>query len=192
MPSPRPTPTATKLAWRAEELPDGSVEMTVGDVDAAPRDPRALNVADYRAPADVNDCDQVQVVSVRGWWCTTKVKALSEDGEIVVSGGPSRARLSSAGFATRCSGRRPGRMRELYQIERDSWSGWRDYTGQQPTEWTASKDQTEGPVSAPCPLGRVGTYDYRVAVTLDVEGLRVGDSPAASTRVRVPCGTGTS
>lgn len=27
-PSPRPTPYAVKLAWRAEEMPDGSLQMT--------------------------------------------------------------------------------------------------------------------------------------------------------------------
>jgi hypothetical protein len=186
-----PHPLETRLAWRSEEMPDGSVRMTVGDIDAAPPERRARWVADYRRPGNAADCDAVGIVRVHGWWCTTTVSPVSEHGEIVVGGAKPRARLRSAGFRTRCTGR-PARMRQHFRIERDSWSGWRTYGRLGRTPWTSAQTQAGGPVTELCPLGRVGTYNYRLAVAVEVEGVRVSDSTAAGVRVRTDCGTGAS
>jgi hypothetical protein len=190
-PSPRPTPYATKLAWRAEERADGSVRMTVGDVAAAPEDPKAVRVTSYRAPDTVSACDAYRIEKVHGWWCSTTVAAVQVDGEIVVGDAQPRARLTSTGFATRCHGR-PGRVRQVYGFDRDSWSGWRDYSHPQHTGWTAEQRQRSGALSAACPQGRTGTYDYRLAVRLEIEGVTVGDSWAHSAPLRTDCGTGVS
>jgi hypothetical protein len=201
-PRPSPRPMVIKLAWRAEEAPGGAVTVTVGDIDAAPRDPHARRTEDYRHPADPNDCDDVRVVRVRGWWCTTSVGEIAESGPIVVGGGPAQARIRGGGFSTRCSGR-PYRMRQRYQLRRDSWSGPRAYTSPAETPWTRSQNQTGRPPAAVCPSGRVGTYTYRLSVTLEIEGedlplggegvaLPVGESPASSPVIRTSCGTGVS
>lgn len=201
-PSPRPTPTETKLAWRAEEAPDGAVEVTVGDIDAAPRKPDARRTVDYRRPTDPNDCDDVRIVRVKGWWCTTTVGKIIESGPIVVGGGRARARIHGEGFSTRCSGR-PSRMRQRYQIQRDSWSGLRPYTDPRETPWTGEQNQTSPPISAICPQGRTGTYTYQLSVQLEIEDsdlpasgmgadVPVGDSPASSPVIRTSCGTGVS
>ncbi len=200
-PSPRPSPAETKPAWRTEETADGAVRTTVGDIDAAPRDPHARRTVDFRHPADPNDCDDVRIVRVSGWWCTTTVDRIEESGPIVV-GDPDRARIRGAGFSTRCSGR-SHRMRQRYQIERSAWNGMRPYTGLRETRWTTEQDQTGQPISAACPQGRVGTYTYRLSVTIEIDdaGLPVhgtaddtpvGDTPAASPVIRTSCGTGVS
>ncbi|MGG2464935.1 hypothetical protein ACO0M4_35135 [Streptomyces sp. RGM 3693] len=190
-PSPAPDPILTRLAWRSEELPDGSLRTTVGDIDAAPKDPRTVRRADYRAPDSRTDCANVKILTVHGWWCTTTVSRTVQDGEIVVGGARPRARIHSAGFRTHCAGR-TARMRQHYEIQRDSWSGWRPYGERGYTPWTPAQDQSGGPVAASCPRGRVGTYAYRLAVTVEVAGLTVDDSPAASPRIRTDCGTGVS
>jgi hypothetical protein len=190
-PTPSPTPTETKLPWRAEELPDGSLRMTVGDIDAAPDAPRTRGSVDYRAPADTTECDEVRIAPVKGWWCVTTVQKVAESGEIVVGGAEPRAEVHSAGFGTRCSGR-PGAMRQAYRFERDSWSAWRPYSHTLYTQWTNEQRQDGGRVSVPCPSGRVGTYNYHLWVQVDIEGLPVGDSGAASARIRADCGTGVS
>lgn len=179
-PTPRPTPTTTRLAWRTETLSDGSQLLVVGDVDAVPWDPAAISSADYR-PAE--ETGEVKVVKVRGWWCTTRVEA-----RLSLSGGF----LRNAGFATRCSGR-PGAMRQYYRFERSSWTGMRVYTGDRTTPWTRHQTQAAGMLSAPCPAGRTGTYDYRVRVVLEIKGLPAGEVPALSDdRFRGDCGTGAS
>ncbi|GAB3980457.1 hypothetical protein GCM10029978_078570 [Actinoallomurus acanthiterrae] len=201
-PTPRPSPSVTKLAWRAEETSDGAVRMTVGDVAAAPRTPGARRRADFRHPWNPNDCDDVRIVRVKGWWCTTTVDKIVESGEIVVGGGTPRARIHGAGFSTRCSGR-PHRMRQRYQVQRDSWNGMRPYTHLQETHWTADQNQTGQPISVGCPRGRVGTYTYRLAVATEIDDdhlpaggtaddSSVGDSPATSPVIRTSCGTGVS
>ncbi|MFG2004116.1 hypothetical protein ACGFNU_33650 [Spirillospora sp. NPDC048911] len=189
--SPKPTPSATRVPWRAEEMGDGSVRMTVGDVDAAPKDPDAERVADHRAPLRPDECDTVRITKVRGWWCTTTVEKLAVSGEIVVGGAPPRAQIKSAGFSTRCSGR-PGRMRQRYVIQRDSWASWRSYGGVGKTAWTTSQDQRGGKVTDVCPKGRVGTYNYRLTVHLESDAAPIGDAYAASARIRTDCGTGLS
>lgn len=190
-PSPRRTPYAVKLAWRAEERADGSVRMTVGDVAAAPTDPKAVRVTSYRAPDSTSACDAYRIEKVHVWWCATTVSPIRLHGEIVVGGAKPRARLRSAGFTTRCHGRH-GRVRQVYRFARDSWSGWRDYDEPQSTRWTAAQHQHHGKLSTPCPQGRVGTYDYRLAVRLQIEGVTVGDSWAHSPPIRTDCGTGVS
>jgi hypothetical protein len=187
-----PSPYWTKLEWRAEQDPDGAIRMTVGDVDAAPRDPRAIGHTDYRAPGDALECDDVRIVKARGWWCTTTVGPIQESGAIVVSGGTSHAQIRYAGFTTRCFGHRPGPIRQTYQIERDSWTSWRFYQSPQTTAWTTAQNQTVGRGRVPCPQGRVGTYRYRMAITLDIQGLTAEISPASSVRIRTDCGTGIS
>jgi hypothetical protein len=171
-----PAPTMTRLAWRSEELSDGSTRMVVGDVDAAPRDPDWIGGSDYRTAGSAT-----KVVQVHGWWCATKVSAA-----VSASGG----RLRGGGFVTRCSGR-PGRMRQRYAFERSSWSGFRPYTGDRWTAWTGAQVQTAAAPSAPCPAGRTGTYDYRLSVVLEIAGRPVGDAYAVSDdRYRGDCGTG--
>ncbi|MGP4113257.1 hypothetical protein ACTWP5_20370 [Streptomyces sp. 4N509B] len=187
-----PPPSETRLAYRAEEMADGSIHMTVGDVDAAPENPDAVAAVDHRAPASVVDCETVRIETVEGWWCTTTVEPVAVEGEIVVGGAEPRARIGADGFATRCHGRLPGRLRQVHEIQRDSWSGWRPYTEEAYTEWTGRRRQREGAVSEPCPRGRVGTYDYRLAVRVEVEGMTVGESLAASAPIRTDCGTGVS
>lgn len=188
-----PTPTAaavqTKLPWRAETMPDGSITMTVGDIDAAPRTPGAARVADYRAPGSETECADVRIVTVHGWWCATTVAPIAEQGEIVVGGASPRARLRAAGFRTHCAGR-TARMRQHYEFQRDSWSGWRPYDTRARTPWTTAPNQSGAPAAAPCPQGRVGTYDYRLGVAVEIEGYRVDDATAASAPVRTDCGTG--
>ncbi len=184
-------PSVTKLAWRSERMRDGSVRMTVGDVDAAPRDPSAMLTTDYRAPDDSGDCYGVRIVTVRGWWCATTVSPVAESGPIVVGGAAPQAHVRSAGFRSHCSGR-TARMRQAYQIQRDSWSGWRSYDDWGYTGWTTRQDQTGPAVTALCPRGRVGTYDYRLAVSVEVDGIQVQPSSASSPTIRTDCGTGTS
>jgi hypothetical protein len=190
-PSPRPTPYDVKLAWRAEQAADGSVRMTVGDVEAAPEDPKAVRTTSYRAPEARSECDAHRIEKVHGWWCSTTVSPIRLDGEIVLGGAKPRARVESAGFTTRCHGR-PGRVRQVYGFDRDSWSGWRDYSDEQHTPWTAAQRQHAGRLSAACPKGRVGTYDYRLAVRLEIDGVTVGSSWARSAPIRTDCGTGVS
>lgn len=190
---PTPTePTSTKLAYRGEEMADGSVRMTVGDVDAAPENPDAVRVFDYRAPDSSVECDRVQIVQVNGWWCTTTVEPIDLDGEIVLGGTEPRAQIGGEGFATDCHGARPGRLRQLYQLERDSWSGWRDYGEVQYTSWTEARRQASEAVWEPCPQGRVGTYDYQLSVRIEIDGVEVGYSLATSAAIRTDCGTGVS
>ncbi|TYB46408.1 hypothetical protein [Actinomadura chibensis] len=189
---PAPTPTETKLAWRAEELPGGAVRMTIGDVAAAPRAGDAVRVADYRAPASSSDCDRVRIVRARGWWCATTVRGIRVSGEIVVGGAEPRARIEGGGFGTRCAGPRPGRMRQVYRVERDSWSGWRGYGPARATAWTTGPEQSGRTPAEACPAGRVGTYNYRLTVRVEIEGATVGDSRAAAPRIRADCGTGVS
>lgn len=112
-------PASTKLAYRGEEIADGSVRMTVGDVDAAPENPDAVRVFDYRAPDSSVECDRVRIVKVSGWWCTTTVAPIDVEGEIVLGDTEPRAQIGGEGFATRCHGERPGRLRQIYQLERD-------------------------------------------------------------------------
>ncbi|MFG2881136.1 hypothetical protein ACGFYV_02210 [Streptomyces sp. NPDC048297] len=165
--------------------------MTIGDVDAAPKDSRAVRRTDYRAPGSQTECDNTRIVKVRGWWCATTVSSIAQDGEIVLGGAKPRARIHSAGFRTRCSGH-PPRIRQHYGIERDSWSGWRPYSERRLTTWTSGRRQSHGKVSVPCPAGRVGTYNYRLAVAVEAEGIAADDSPAASAPIRTDCGTGVS
>jgi hypothetical protein len=148
-------PPTTRLAYRAEELDDGSVRMTVGDVDAAPEDPDAVRVVDFRHPDSPTRCEREEIVHVSGWWCTTTVRPIEVEGEIVVGGARPRARIGGEGFATRCAGR-PERMRQVYQLERDSWSGWRRYSEPEHTGWTRAQHQEGEPVSDLCPRGRTG------------------------------------
>jgi len=168
--------------------------MTVGDIDAAPAVKGAAALADYRAPGDRTECQDVRILRARGWWCTTTVGKIAEDGEIVVGGAKPRARLRSLGrpaFRTVCGGRVP-RVRQRYAVERDSWSGWRDYARRAYTSWTTSRAQSGPSVTAACPAGRVGTYDYRLAVTVEVDGYTVDPSEAAGVPLRKDCGTGVS
>ncbi|MEO3749207.1 hypothetical protein [Streptomyces sp. B6B3] len=185
-------PHITRLAYRAEEFEDGSVAMTVGDVDAAPQDPDAVRTIDHRAPAAVTDCETVEIETVSGWWCTTTVEPIAVEGEIVVGGADPRAEIGGEGFATECHGELPGRMRQVYGLERDSWSGWRDYADPQHTSWTGAGSQQGPSVTELCPQGRVGTYNYRLAVRVEVDSVTVGDSWAASPHIRTDCGTGAS
>lgn len=196
MPSPAPTldPISTKLPWRAATMPDGSIRMTVGDIDLAPKVPGASALADYRAPGDEIECEQVAIVRARGWWCTTTVGNITEQGEIVVGGAEPRATIHSTGepaFHTVCGGKVP-RFRQKYGIERDSWSGYRDYARQTSTAWTTGHTQSGPSVTTPCPAGRVGTYNYRLAVTVEVDGYDVDPSEAAGAPIREDCGTGMS
>lgn len=197
--SPGPAPVYRELAWRTEKMPDGSVRLTVGDVAAAPRASDAVLVLDYRHPGDQLACEQIRVVRVRGWWCITTVRPIRQSGEIVI-GGPSRARLHGDGFSTRCSGRKQ-RMRQLFQIERESWSGWRPYNGMTWTSWTTRQAQAGPAVSAPCPTGRVGTYGYQLVARIQIDDSRLAlGGPggntiaqyAASPVLRTSCGTGIS
>jgi hypothetical protein len=184
-------PLETEPPWRAEKLADGSVRMTIGDIDTAPADPKAVSTTDYRAPEDPADCYDVKIVAVHGWWCATTVSPVAETGAIVVGGAAPRAHLHAAGFRTTCSGRGV-RMRQAYQVQRDSWSGWRSYTDWSYTPWTSGRKQSGPPVSALCPRGRVGTYNYRVAVAVQVQGLTAESLDAASQTIRTACGTGVS
>ena len=191
-PSPTTTPFRQKVSWRAEEREDGSVRMTVGDVAAAPRDDDAVRTADYRAPSNRSDCEDVRVIRVRGWWCSTTVSKIKVSGEIVVGGAEPRAKIEGGGFTTRCSGPLPGRLRQVYQVERDSWNGWRGYGTRRTTDWTTHLSQQAAPYREACPAGRVGTYNYRVTATVEIDKLKVGDSRAASPVIRADCGTGVS
>ncbi|WP_262703301.1 MULTISPECIES: hypothetical protein [Streptomyces] len=184
-------PVTTRLAYRAEEMDDGSVHMTVGDVDAAPKNPDSKRVVDFRHPDSPARCEEERIVRVRGWWCTTTVKPIEVEGEIVVGGARPRARIGGDGFATRCHGR-PERMRQIYRLERDSWSGWRDYSDPRHTKWTGGQRQEGAPVSDLCPRGRTGTYNYRLAIRIEVDGTPVGESWAAGPAIRTDCGTGAS
>ncbi|GAA2632211.1 hypothetical protein SMC26_21455 [Actinomadura fulvescens] len=189
--TPKPAPNSKRVPWRAEEMGDGSVRMTVGDVDASPRHPDAKRVVDHRAPFRAYECDTVQIIKVRGWWCTTTVDGLSVSGEIVVGGAEPRAQVKGKGFTTRCSGR-PGRMRQRHVIQRDSWANWRSYGGVGKTAWTTSQDQSGPEVTEVCPKGRVGSYNYRLTVHLESDSAPIGDAYAASSRIRADCGTGLS
>ena len=191
-PSPGQPTIQTKLAWRTETMADGSVRATLGDIDLAPRAAGTVRRADYRAPGPGTDCTQVKILTVRGWWCTTTVSAVTEHGEIVVGGAAPRARLTASGFRTTCSAGAP-HHRTHYALERDSWSGWRPYARRAATAWTEERTQTGPAVSAPCPQGRVGTYTYRLAAALDVTGYSdLADTPASGRTVRQDCGTGIS
>lgn len=190
-PSSTGQPFETKIAWRAEELTDRSLRMTIGDVDTAPKSPDAVRSTDYRAPGSQTECDDVRIIKVHGWWCATTVAPIAQDGEIVLGGATPRARIHSTGFLTHCSGRAP-RIRQHYLIQRDSWSGWRSYSEPGYTAWTREQDQAHAAVSVPCPAGRVGTYNYRLAVAVDVDGIQADDSTAASAAIRADCGTGIS
>lgn len=191
-PSPGPSPLQTKLAWRSETMGDGSTRMTVGDIDAAPKAADAVRVADYRAPGSASACQEVRIVTVHGWWCTTTVSPVTESGEIVVGGATPRAHLRSAGFRTHCSGR-TARLRQHYEVQRDSWSGWRPYSSRARTAWTGAQDQPGVPVTVLCPQGRVGSYHYRLGVAVEIAGLpALADSTAASPEIRTDCGTGVS
>lgn len=75
---------------------------------------------------------------------------------------------------------------------RDNWSGWRAYSKRGHTPWTTVQHQAHGTVSAPCPRGRAGTYNYRLTVTVEVAGIKADDSPAANAGIRADCGTGIS
>ncbi|MFD3477114.1 hypothetical protein [Streptomyces sp. NPDC058695] len=161
--------------------------MTIGDVDAAPKDPKSVRSNGYRAPAGQTECDNVEIIKVHGWWCTTTVSSVAQDGEIVLGGAAPRATIHSAGSRTHCSGHR-ARIRQHHEIQRDSWSGWRACSRRRDTPWTTA----HGTVSAPCPRGRVGTYNYRLAVTVEAAGIQADDSPAASADIRADCGTGIS
>jgi hypothetical protein len=70
------------------------------------------------------------------------------------------------------------------KIERDSWSGWRRYSDPQHTTWTETQRQEGAPVSDLCPQGRTGTYNYRLAIRIEVDGITVGESWAASPLIR--------
>ncbi|MFW6690316.1 hypothetical protein [Streptomyces sp. MAR4 CNX-425] len=185
-------PHLTRVTYRAEEFEDGSVVMTVGDVDAAPQDPDAVRTVDYREPAAVTECETVRIEPVSGWWCATTVEPIAVEGEIVVGGAEPRAEIGGEGFATECHGDLPGRMRQVSVLERDSWSGWRDYGDPRYTSWTRARSQ-QGPArTEPCPQGRTGTYNYRLAVRVEVDSVTVGESWAASPHIRTDCGTGVS
>ncbi|MFE9611300.1 hypothetical protein [Streptomyces sp. NPDC006012] len=190
-PSVKPEPIQTKLEWRAEELRDSSVRMTIGDVSLAPEDAKAVRVTDYHAPGSETACDYVKITAAHGWWCSTTVSPVAVNGEIVVGGAQPRAQIHSAGFRTHRSGR-TAKMRQHYTIERDSWSGWRPYDDRGRTNWTSQQDQSGHRVSAPCPQGRVGSYDYRLAVSVEIDGIQADESSAASTEIRTHCGTGVS
>jgi hypothetical protein len=185
-------PHTTRLTYRAEEFEDGSMAMVVGDVDAAPKDPDAMRTIDYRAPVTVTECETVRIETVSGWWCTTTVEPIAVEGEIVVGGAEPRAEIGGEGFATECHGELPGRMRQVYALERDSWSGWRDYGDPRYTSWTRTRSQQGPSVTELCPQGRAGTYNYRLAVRVEVDSVTVGESWAASPRIRADCGTGVS
>jgi hypothetical protein len=174
----RPSPSVTRLAWRSERLRDGSLTMIVGDIDAAPVDRDRIGGTDYRSATD-----QAKIIKVRGWWCVTRAP-----GALTLSGG----RLRSIGFSTQCSGR-PGRMRQRYLFTRSSWTGMRPYVDDRTTPWTAEQDQRGGALDVPCPAGRTGTYDYRLSVTLEIEGRPVyTDAAHGSDGFRGDCGTGVS
>lgn len=183
-------PTATMLTYRGEEMADGSVRMTVGDIDAAPQHPDAVRVFDYLSPESKAECG-TRFKKVSGWWCTTTVEPIEVEGEIVLGDAEPRARIGGEGFTTRCQGR-PDRMRQVFQVERDSWSGWRDYGEPRQTAWTRSQEQAGEPVFEPCPAGRVGTYDYQLIASVEVEGVQVSTPPAVSAPIRNDCGTGVS
>lgn len=189
--SPRPTPTRTRIPWRTEKMEDGSVRLTVGDLDAAPKSPAAERVTDHRSPRNRHECERVRYVPVDGWWCTTTVKPIRVSGQIVVNASAPTARIRGAGFSTHCSDR-PGRMRQMFQMERDSWSGWRSYGEPHRTQWTANQDQGMGAVTEPCPTGRVGTYDYQLSVRIESDKAPIGEVTAASAPIRTHCGTGIS
>jgi hypothetical protein len=172
-------------------MPDGSVRLTIGDLEAAPEDPEAEQVTDHREPSRPHECARVRYLEVRGWWCRTTVEKIRVSGDIVISDDKPSARIQGAGFSTRCS-QRPGRMRQRFQIERDSWRGWRSYGRLHTTSWTSNQSAAMGAVGEDCPLGRVGTYDYRLAVWLDTEQAPAGSTPAASAQIRTHCGTGAS
>jgi hypothetical protein len=191
-PSPGAATIETKLAWRSEVMDDGSVRATVGDIDAAPRAAGAVQVSDYRSPQAATECTQVTVVTVRGWWCVTTVSPVTEHGEIVVGGARPRARLDAAGFRTDCSAGAP-RHRALYEFQRDSWSGYRPYAKRAYTPWTSARTQPGPAATAACPQGRVGTYDYRLAATLEFTRYPgLAGTPASGRPLRQDCGTGIS
>lgn len=170
---------------------DGSLRVTIGDLDAAPESPNAERIRDHRAPRGRHECERVRYVPVRGWWCQTTVKAIQVSGDIVVNASEPSAGIRGAGFSTRCS-RRPGRMHQIFQMQRDSWSGWRSYGKPHTTAWTANQVQAVGAVTEPCPTGRVGTYDYQLSVRIGSDEAPVGDVHAASAPIRTHCGTGIS
>ncbi|MFD0852315.1 hypothetical protein ACFQ07_08780, partial [Actinomadura adrarensis] len=175
--------TRTRVPWRTEHMPDGAVRATIGDLDAVPKDPAAERVTDHRSPSSPHECETVRYLPVRGWWCRTTVEPIRVSGEIVVSSAKPSARIHGTGFSTRCSNR-PGRMRQRFQIERDSWSGWRLYGKPHTTTWTSGQAASMRAVSEPCPTGRVGTYDYRLSVRLETDHVPAGDVPAASAEIR--------
>ncbi|MFS2293588.1 MAG: hypothetical protein FWJ90_12940 [Actinomadura sp.] len=172
-------------------MADGEVRVTVGDLDAAPREKGARRIVDYREPASPAECGRVRYVPVRGWWCKTAVKGLRVSDDIVVNASRPTARIQANGFVTRCANR-PGRMRQRFLIERDSWSGWRVYGSWRVTEWTRDQTQRMGNVTEGCPMGRVGTYDHRLSVRLELDEAPVGETYAASADIRTHCGTGAS
>lgn len=76
--------------------------------------------------------------------------------------------------------------------QRNSRSGRRADSARGHTPWATARHQDQGAVSAPCPRGRVGTNNYRLAVAVEVAGIKADDSPAAGTDIRADCGTGIS
>lgn len=90
-----------------------------------------------------------------------------------------------------CTGDRPGSMRFRYEFDRDSWSGWRDFTETRYFSWTTSQYQASD-IYAHC-YSPGGTYDYRVRAVLEVKNAGAytghwGTSPDG----RETCGTGIS
>ncbi|MFE2736779.1 hypothetical protein [Streptomyces sp. NPDC059349] len=53
--------------------------MTIGEVDAAPKDPKCVRSNADRAPTGRTECDNVRIVKVHGWWCTTTVSSVAQD-----------------------------------------------------------------------------------------------------------------
>ncbi|MFE4678994.1 hypothetical protein [Streptomyces sp. NPDC056723] len=53
--------------------------MTIGEVDAAPKDPKCVRSNADRAPTGRTECDNVRIVKVHGWWCTTAVSSVAQD-----------------------------------------------------------------------------------------------------------------
>ncbi|MFC9618330.1 hypothetical protein [Streptomyces sp. NPDC056938] len=53
--------------------------MTIGEVDAAPKDPKCVRSNADRAPTGRTECDNVRIVKVHGCWCTTTVSSVAQD-----------------------------------------------------------------------------------------------------------------
>ncbi|MFE2989611.1 hypothetical protein [Streptomyces sp. NPDC059262] len=156
-----------------------------------PTDPKSVRSNDCRAPSRRTECDNVGIIKVHGWWCTTTVSSVMQDGEVVIGGATPRATIHSAGFRTRCSGNH-ARIRQHHEVQRDSWSGRRAYNARGHTPWTTAQHQDHGTVAAPCPRGRVDTCNYRLAIAVEIAGIKADDSPTASADIRADCATGIS